>query len=615
MCGFVGFCSEDMPGAEKERITREMTDIIKHRGPDEIGYFGDGRIALGFARLQIIDREGGSQPMISRDGRYVLCFNGEIYNYKELRRELGVRSYTESDTEVLLNALIKWGTGALLRLRGMFSFAFYDRMSGRLILARDPFGIKPLYYGEFDGCFMFASEIKAFTSHPKFVKCFDQAALPLYLQLQYVPTEETAFLGVKRLLPGRILIRQGDHSHTERYFELPTHFGSHYASDGTLRKVERSKARTAKNILCAVKGSVEAHSVADTEVGAFLSGGVDSGLVCSCLRPKKTFVASFTGHGFDESAYAEERANAIGASLTAVTVGADEFFDSIRDVQYYSDEPCGNLSAVPLFLLSMEASKQVRVVLSGEGADELFGGYELYRKDIRSKLLSLVPRWVGEKMPNGRLKRAVKRARLGKSFVGQARITDENGALSLLCPDKKAYLSPKSLTSPLFKSYGRASSLRKRMLLDLEMWMPYDILNKADKMTMASSLELRVPYLDKEVFKVAQGCSDRLLVRGKTTKYALRTAASEEIGKEAAFRKKKGFPVPLRDWLRQKKYARILEIAFTGAIAREFFDTDLLLRLLSEHFEGRSDNTRVLYTVYAFITWYEVYFGQKEEIK
>jgi len=634
MCGFVGFCdSEIKDGEVKKNIALAMSERIRHRGPDGYGYYSDENVTLGFNRLKIIDLVGGNQPMVSRDGRYVLCFNGEIYNYKDLRQELcelfSEDFQTESDTEVLLKMLIHYGDRALERLRGMFAFAFYDRKSGGLILVRDPLGIKPLYYGIFDGCFMFASEIKAFLSHPKFKKELNNEALPLYLQFQYVPTEQTAFLGVNRLMPGHILAYSEGKTSVERYFDLPVFEKNKYKGysffaerDGekrTFLPYKRNAKEISRRLDAVLSKAVERHTVSDVTVGGFLSGGVDSGLIASYAKPKKLFTVGFKDQGFDERVYAMHRAQSVGAELKCAEVGAEEFFESLPTVQYHSDEPYANLSAVPLYLLSREAKKQVGVVLSGEGADELFGGYEWYEDSNVGKLYRFLPgalrKTAAKRALNGRIGDFLRRnsGDAEKEFIGQAKIMTETEAYSILNKQYKMLKSPLTVTEPLSRGAEKASQLRKKMHLDMQLWLPFDILNKADKMTMASSLELRVPYLDLSVLSIAEGCGEGLLMRGKTSKYVLRQTAATHIGDEAASRHKKGFPVPFRSWIREKKYAEKLRSAFSGEMCAEFFDRDKLIAMLDEHVAGRSNNARALYTVYSFLVWYGVFFGDTEE--
>lgn len=634
MCGFVGFCNsgiEDM--TLRAHVLEEMTAKIKHRGPDDVGYFSDETISLGFNRLKILDLVGGEQPMLSADGRYVLCFNGEIYNYIELREELkrdfgDVFSET-GDTEVLLHTLVHYGERALERLRGMFCFAFYDRLDGTLLLARDPLGIKPLYYGIFDGCFMFASEIKAFLSHPQFVKQFNADMLAYYLQFQYVPCEETAFVGVKRLMPGHILVYKESQAKVSRYFDLPRFTKADYTgysffaeSDGQKRiplPYKKSIGKVSRRLMAVLDEAVQRHMRSDVSVGGFLSGGVDSGLVCALARPSKLYTVGFKNADFDERARAVKNAERMGIPITSVEVDADDFFRSVEAVQYYSDEPYANLSAIPLYLLAKRASQDVGVILSGEGADELFGGYEWYEDSYIGKLYRKLPekarRVAAKRALEGRVGEFLKRNAFDaeREFIGQAKIMTAPQAYSILNEPYKRIKNPESITSPIYDDVKNASLLRKKMYLDMQLWLPFDILNKADKMTMASSIELRVPYLDLSVLSIAEGCGERLLMSGKTGKYVLRKASEEALDGETAYRAKKGFPVPFRAWIREKRYAQILRQAFTGEIGRHFFDTDALCKMLDEHVRGEKNNARILYTVYAFIVWYKVFFEETEQ--
>lgn len=634
MCGFVGFCdSAEKDGAFKEKILNEMTGKIIHRGPDDIGSFSDEVISLGFARLKILDMLHGTQPMLSEDGRYVLCFNGEIYNYIELRDELsekfGIKFRTESDTEVLLYTCIKHGERALEMLRGMFSFIFYDRENHSFFMARDPFGIKPLYYGTFDNVFMFSSEIKAFLSHPKFEKSFNSDILPYYLQFQYVPTEETAFTGVKRLLPGHLLKYKDGVISTERYFYPPLFSKSSYLGfaffsdrDGIERKwlpYKKNLKKTVEKLRAVTEKAVERHTRCDVEYGAFLSGGVDSGYITALAKPKKVFTVGFKNTGFDERAFAAQTADKFNASLTCIEADAEDFFNSIEDVQYHSDEPYANLSAVPLYLISKKAKESVEVVLSGEGADELFGGYDWYLDSKIGKLYRTLPEGMRKKLSknkaNSRTGEFLRRnaGDAQSDYIGQAKILSSKDAADLLLPIYREEKSPLKLTSAHYAAVNKASLLRKKMYLDSQLWLPYDILNKADKMSMASSLELRVPYLDLSVLSIAQGCADKLLIRRKTGKYVLRVAAIDKLG-AAAFRPKKGFPVPFRSWIREKKYADIIKSTFESDVCKKFFDSEKLLSMLSEHVSGSANHARAIYTVYAFCVWYERFFV-KEPVK
>ena len=633
MCGFAGFCDAggSLCGKGKETV-RKMSDKILHRGPDSRGEYSDEFLSVGFCRLKIIDLSGGEQPMLSADGRYLIAFNGEIYNYKSIRSELeekyGVRFRTSSDTEVLLNACIVFGREVLSHLRGMYSFVFYDRGERRIFAARDPFGIKPFYYGIFDGTLLFASEIKAFFPHPAFKKEFNGDVLPYYLQFQYVPTEETAFRGVKRLMPGHYLTYDGNNLNTARFFHLPKHsrgkftpytFFNHRVTE---QREHTGVKASSKSLTSALTDSVKHHMESDVPLGAFLSGGVDSSLICALSKPRHVFSIGYPESELDERSEATEAAEHIGVTLTPIEMGASEFFSALPEVQYHSDEPYANLSAVPLYLMAKRASADVKVVLSGEGADELFGGYDWYADGkigrIYKKLPSGARRFASEHSSflGKRVKKFTERnlPTVESSFIGQAKIMTPATAYSLLNKDFKCLKNSTDVTSEYYEKVKKSSELRKKMYLDQSLWLPFDILNKADKMTMASSVELRVPYLDLKVLAVAGTLSDKLLVKNRTTKLLLRKSAEENLPKEIAYRPKKGFPVPFRSWIKDPTYGQFLKNAFESETASTFFEKDKLIKFLNEHVTGKENHARVLYTVYAFIVWYDRFFNTPEPL-
>jgi len=607
-----------------------MADKIRHRGPDSSGVYSDSRYSVGFRRLKIVDLKTGDQPFFSACGRYVLAFNGEIYNHIELkellRTRFGVRFRTESDTEALMYCCIHFGKDALKYLRGMFAFAFYDREKRTLFCARDPFGIKPFYYGTFDGCFMFASEIKALTEHPQFKKEFNSDVLPLYLQFQYVPTEETAFKNVFRLGGGELLIHDGETLKKERYFHHPIPCKNGYIEQGYFsddRQFVHFKRETEElrsELLHTIESSVALHTKCDVKYSTYLSGGVDSALISALVKPNVCYSCGFDEKEFDESRYAMQSADRIGAHLITVNCGADDFFESVPAVQYYSDEPYANLSAVPLYLLSKRASKDVKAILSGEGADELFGGYELYLEHPLKKLYSACPKKMKDGIARFRAKYPqnlsafieAEQQGFENTYIGQAKICTKEDALSILRPEYAREAPPNDVTAPIFEKCRNASKLRKKMYLDLNLWLPFDILNKADKMTMASSIELRVPYLDREVLKKSCEFSDRAIVGEGTTKGAFRRTAVKKLDDRTAFRVKKGFPVPFRNWIREDKYSAILLSEFKSERCSRFFDTDKIIAMLSDHICEKQNYGRILYTVYAFSVWYGQYFTENE---
>ena len=606
MCGFAGFYGGEYE--DRREIVMRMGAAIAHRGPDDDGVFVDGTVALGFRRLSIIDLGGGAQPMVSADGRYTVVFNGEIYNYRELRAALeteGAVFTTQSDTEVLLQAYRYYRTTTASRLRGMFAFVIYDREEKTLYGARDPFGIKPFYYTMLDGAFLFGSEIKSFLEYPSFHKQINRDALKLYLTFQYSPLEETIFKGVFRLLPGTSFVYDGKEFCTERYFEI------------TYDPERRAFTDAVKRIDEAVLSSVDYHQIADVEVGSFLSGGVDSSYVASVVKPMKTYSVGFSLGGFDETALARGLSETLGMENRAKEITAEEFFAALPDVQYHSDEPHANLSAVPLYYLSALAAEDVKVVLSGEGADELFGGYDWYMQSDTARHYKALPlglrrflaKTVG-KLPQPHIRRffAAGLERVEDFYIGQAFIMNDEEANALLRPAYRSVLSYRDVTAPYYAKVKDCDELTKKLYLDMHLWLPNDILLKADKMTMAHSLELRVPYLDREVFAVARTLTSGQKMKGRYTKRAFRAAALSHIPSEWAHRKKAGFMVPFRVWLKEDRWYEAVKAMLTRDFAAEFFDTEALLALMEEHKNGTRNNARKIYTVYCFLLWYEQFF-------
>ena len=610
MCGFTGFVSRS--AAPDETALRAMGDTIRHRGPDGEGHYIDKHCGIAHRRLSIIDLANGQQPMYSPDGRYVIAYNGEIYNFKLLREELissGHAFLTNCDTEVLLHGYMEWGPEVLKKLRGMFAFVIWDKEKRELFGARDPFGIKPFYYAVMDDLFFFGSECKSFLPHPGFKKELNPAALKLYLTFQYSALNESFFKGVYRLLPGHYLIHRDGH----------TEFASYNSFSFAPQPMPLEKR--AEQIREVVTESVEAHQISDVEVGAFLSGGIDSSVITALSRPDKTYSVGFANKDFDETGEAKALCEELGLKNISKTISAEEFFDALPSIQYYADEPNANLSTVPLYFLSKLAAQDVKVVLSGEGADELFGGYITYhttkpyrayrktplplRKAV-AKCAANLPKFHGQ----GFLTKAAKG--IDGTFVGQAFIFDNDEAERVLTPAYRSELTWHDVTEPYFEAVEDADDLTKMQYLDLHLWQPLDILRKADRMTMASSLELRVPYLDRKVWAVARAIPSSQKMRGKTmTKWPLRMAAVPLLPDDWVHRDKKGFPVPFIAWLRQEKYYHWAKDLITQDYVAEFFDQSYLLDLLERHYSGKERTHRKLYTVLSFLIWYQVYFPER----
>lgn len=612
MCGFVGFTNNPKL-QDRENILSVMTEAIHHRGPDSGGQYIDDHISLGFRRLSIIDlSEDAGQPMVSTDENHVMVFNGEIYNFEEIKKDLLAEGYhfkSHSDSEVLLNGYKAYGMDILGKLRGMFAFAIWDKVQKTLFIARDFFGIKPLYYTEntLDGTFIFGSEIKSFLKHPSFIKTFNDQALKPYLTFQYPVLDETFFKGVYKLKPAHYMsIKEGN-------IEIKPYWHNTYEINTNDLK---SNVDQIKNVM---KSSVEYHKISDVKVGAFLSGGVDSSYITALLKPNKTFSVGFSDYEamYDETDLAEALSEQLGIENHKKLITAEECFDALPEIMYHMDEPHSNPSVVPLYFLAELASSHVTVVLSGEGADELFGGYAWYQNSSVYEAYSKMPLCIRQmfgkfahKLPEGRITNFMVKAAtpIEEKFIGQAKVFEESDALKILKPPYTNGPDIKSITDPVYKEVKNQDDLTKMQFLDLNLWLPGDILLKADKMSMAHSIELRVPFLDKEVIKVASSLPRLQRVNKVDTKFALRKAAGDILPEEWANRPKVGFPVPIRHWFRtQDNYNRI-KVKFTSDTANTFFHTDQLMSYLDEHFQNTANHARYIWTVFVFLTWYDVYF-------
>jgi len=609
MCGFIGFTGII---DKREDVIRKMADRIIHRGPDSEGYHISGEspfdsVTLGFRRLSIIDLEDGSQPIYNEDGGLVIVYNGEVYNFMELRKELIAKGHifkTRCDTEVLIHGYEEWGTSLASRLRGMFAFVIWDTNSNTLYGARDPFGIKPFYYYNApSGNIIFGSEIKSFLEHPEFKAEVNERALRPYLTFQYSSMEETFFKNTYKLPPAHWFTLKDGKMTKERYWDVD------FSKKHTLTYDE-----CAEQIDNRVHESVNAHRISDVKVGAFLSGGVDSSYITATLMPNDTFSVGFEQKNFDETGEAKELSERLGVQNFLKHITADECFEAFPTIQYHMDEPQSNPSSVPLYFLSQLAREHVTVVLSGEGADEIYAGYEWYDETPMMQKYKKIPAAlrrglanIAEKLPYFKGHDfIIKGSGVPENyFIGQALVFPEDEAEAILKDKYKVGPTAREVTRPIYDRVKDLSELEKKQYLDLNLWLPGDILLKADKMSMAHSLELRVPYLDKVVMEEAQEIPAKYKIDGNDTKAVLRTAANKTLPDEWAHRPKKGFPVPIRTWLREDKYYNIVKKAFTSAVAEEYFDTDALMKLLDDHKTGKANNQRKIWTVYTFLVWHD----------
>lgn len=612
MCGICGFTGEVI---DRNETIHKMTEVITHRGPDSDGFFLDDRISMGFRRLSIIDLEAGSQPIYNEDKSLVLTFNGEIYNYRDLRKELieaGHKFYTETDSETLIHGFEEWGTDLLNKLRGMFGFAIYNKKDGSVFIARDFFGIKPMHYTLIDGELVYGSEIKSILCHPKFVKKFNTRALDTYLSFQYAVPPETFFEGVYCLLPGHYMWYRDGKVETTRYFEARFNPDESLTEEQAVDEIEK-----------VFENSVNAHKIADVEVGCFLSSGVDSSYVSTYFADQKTFTVGFDfGLKYNEISWAQRLSEKIGVEHHTKIIGSEEFWDAVPKVQYHMDQPLADPSCIALYFVSKLASEYVKVVLSGEGADELFGGYTVYNDPRVFKVYqTIVPYCVRRgiyklvsKLPDIKGRDYLMRAThpLEERFIGNAFMYNMKEKQEIL-KDPSIATRPQDITKKFYDRVKDYDDVTKMQYLDINLWMVGDILLKADRMSMANSLELRVPFLDKEVFKVASKLPTRLRVNKHNTKYAMRKAAQRHMPEETAEKEKLGFPVPTRVWLRDEKYYNVVKDMFQSDISKKFFKPEQLIAWLDEHYSGKEDNSRKVWTIYVFLVWYKIYFGEDEK--
>ena len=609
MCGIVGFVGARDNAQE---ILQAMMDRIAHRGPDGQGQFLEGPVALGQRRLSIIDLEGGRQPMYNEDESLVVVFNGEIYNFQALREELTAAGHTfatRSDTEVLLHGYEQWGREMLGRLRGMFTFAIWDRREKTLFCARDHFGIKPLYYYRSeDGELLFGSEIKSFLDHPSFRKELNEDQLSLYLSYQYSPGEDTFFRGVKKLLPAHWMEWKDGRLTVQRYWKP-----AFTPDEGP------SLADWERAISDAMKESVAAHKIADVEVGSFLSSGVDSSYMAALAGVDKTFTVGFANKQYDETDYAREFSAHIGVKNHAYRITPEEYWANLGRIQYHMDEPLADAASVALYFVNREAAKQVKVCLSGEGADEFFGGYNIYKEPFTVSWYDRLPLWLRRGVgalaallpPVPGVNFLVRRGRpLEERYIGNTNLMGERQKRRLL-KNYTGRILPTDLSRPYFEDTRGQDPVTRMETCDLNLWMVGDILLKADKMSMANSLELRVPFLDRKVFELACRIPTRCKVNAGQTKIAMRGAAEMTIPAKTADKKKLGFPVPVRAWLREEKYAAVLRQAFHTPAAERFFHTRELDKMLDQHLQGKRDNWRQLWCVFIFLVWYDEFFTKR----
>ncbi|MCG7462441.1 asparagine synthase (glutamine-hydrolyzing) [Corynebacterium tuberculostearicum] len=626
MCGLLGMLAATGNVDKYVDALERSLPCMRHRGPDAAGTWHDGDAAFGFNRLSIIDLEHSHQPLRwgpeDEPDRYAMTFNGEIYNYVELREELkglGYTFHTEGDGEPIVVGYHHWGKDVVNHLRGMFGIVIWDTHTKTMFAARDQFGIKPLYYATTEAGTVFASEMKCILEMADELGLalnLDRRAIEHYVDLQYVPEPESLHANIRRVESGcTVTLRPGEDVVAERYFK--PRFPVQQVKQGEEQQLFNRIAE-------ALEDSVAKHMRADVTVGSFLSGGIDSTAIATLAKRHNpdllTFTTGFEREGYSEVDVAAESAEAIGVEHIVKIVSPEEYAESIPKIMWYLDNPVADPSLVPLYFVAQEARKHVKVVLSGEGADELFGGYTIYKEP-----LSLAP---FEKIPSplrrglGKLSQVLPEGMKGKSLLNRGSMTMEERyygnarsfnfeQMQRVIPWAKREWDHREVTAPIYAQSEDFDPVARMQHLDLFTWMRGDILVKADKINMANSLELRVPFLDKEVFKVAESIPYDLKISHGTTKYALRKAMEQIVPAHVLHRKKLGFPVPMRHWLAGDELYGWAQDTINESQTEDIFNKKEVLEMLKEHRDGVSDHSRRLWTVLSFMIWHGIFVEKR----
>lgn len=626
MCGIIAFYDPKIN--EKQAVIGKMMATIKHRGPSSDGYYTNDEVALGFRRLSIIDLRGGSQPIYNEDKTRAIIFNGEIYNFKPLREELikaGHVFSTKADTEVLLHGYEEWGMDGLLkRVRGMFAFLIWDDNNKTLYGARDFFGIKPMYYSNQNGHLLVGSELKSFLEFPKFKRELNVEAVKPYLMNQYNDLEETFFKGVYRFPAGHWFEYKDGEMKTHQYW------------DAEYKENSLSFEETLKRINDDLKETVDLYRNADVKVGAFLSEGVDSSYLTTLLNPDDVFSVSFDDSTYDEASKAKALADINHWTFFSDKVDADEAMRDFPEMQYHMDEPDANPSIIPLWYLCKLARKHVTVALSGEGADELFAGYVNYGMHTHNDIIKVFTSELKKlpkkkqvklahkikKMPNfpGKVHMYTNLAEPSEFYVGQSVIYDmdyptiftSKDANSILQPTYRNKLTVNGIYQKDFKKVKDIDNVKQMQYIDLHHFMLNDIEQKADKISMAHSLEVRVPYLDKKIAELANSIPTKYLVNRHDTKYALRKASEKVLPDEWAKRPKLGFPTPIKQWLKEPRFYKQVRALFEEEFVNDIFDQKKIIKLLDDNYEGDGSHRRQIWAIYTFLVWYKLFFVDYE---
>jgi asparagine synthase (glutamine-hydrolysing) len=625
MCGIAGFVNTSPTSSDNTGILRRMTDAIVHRGPDEAGSWHDDWASLGHRRLSIIDLATGQQPMTNENGDLWIVYNGEIFNHASLRPALeqaGHRYHSHCDTETILHAWEQYGEDCVTHFRGMFAFAIWDKTRRQLFCARDRLGIKPFYYFWNGRTFAFASEIKALLEHPSISPALREAALPEYFTFGYGSGEETMFQGIRKLMPGHTLLLDLDQNdrapRIRRYWDVP--------DAGSVAPSSRSDREWIAETRQRLEESVKMRLMSDVPLGMFLSGGVDSSAIAALIKrmtdgPVKTFSVGYAEAPYSELSYAAEVARLIGTDHHEVVIGMADFFSALPRLIWHEDEPIAWPSSVSLHFVSQLAAREVKVVLTGEGSDEIFAGYSRYgwtRLNLRllSAYRSVVPAGLrgllrSQIATTGLLSRDLRR-KLGHSFLGREESIEslyiDNFYAPFPAAERKELLKRGTGGEyDHFLGYWNArsgGSLLRRMLYADQKTYLVELLMKQDQMSMSSSIESRVPLLDHTLVEFAMSVPDHLKIHGSTQKYIFKEAVSDLLPASIVHRKKMGFPTPLRHWLRDERALPLLDSLLEPAgLLASCCDMDTVGRLIGDHRAGSHDYTDRIWSLLNLQIW------------
>lgn len=601
MCGITGFTGKYK---NKEEILDKMMNRIAHRGPDASGKYIDDYIALGHRRLSIIDEKTGNQPLYNESNTMAIVFNGEIYNYQELKKELinlGHIFKTNSDTEVILHGYEEWGDKVPTYLRGMFAFAIWNKENNALFLARDPIGIKPLYYANLEKTFLFGSEIKALLEFPEITKTCNIDLLANYLVFGFNANYKTFFKDIYELTPGCTLLLKNKRILKKKYYSF---------------KFEKQKIyNPEKKIEQALLQSIKYHKISDVPIGSFLSSGIDSSYITALGDIKKTYTVGYRQESFSEIACAKQLAKTLNIENTSKIITKEEYMQTLPEVLRTMDEPFSNPSTIAIYTCASLASKDLKVILSGEGADELFAGYLTYLEEVKHTWYMFIPYFlrrsissIAEKLPE--IKGMDFLCRRGKkledSYIGVGRICQNFDTTKIL--RTKELANPKKITKSIYEEYNDCSSLEKRQMIDLHIFLSKDFLPSIDRCCMHFGVEARTPFLDKEVFAIASKLRMEDKIKKRQTKVSLRNAAARILPEDITNKKKLGFPVPLKEWMKDDDMQKELKEKFSSSTASIFFNRNYILKLLEKYKKGQYKNYKLLWTIYIFIRWYDIYF-------